>query len=125
MLIYRSFVVGLLGAIALLLAGQGAALDRLAEHSAEPAAVIAPDARAVREIVHVSRSGAGEDPSPALGLGAGEVPYAIDDREITGYWRDAVRDYWAQVRAGHYFTLWLRPLGSGTPSRHMLVLVTP
>jgi hypothetical protein len=145
MMIYRSLVVGLLGAIALLLAEQGAASDRdrhrrddaharawaddLAEEEYAAglpgprawAAPRAPVADAPPVVVHISRARAGDDPVTALGLDAADLPVAIDDRPIVGRWRDAVRARWLELRAGDYLELWLRRAGT---LQRMVVLVT-
>ena len=127
MMIFRSVVVGLLGAIALLLAGQGAALERVAEQSGRAAGrevVIADEwrwPRAPQVVVHVSWRGAGDDPSDALGLGPLEPPFAIDGALIEGPWRTAVRDRWRATGPGGWFELWVR---GPDRLRRMLVLVT-
>ena len=121
MMIYRSLVVGLLGAIALLLAQQGHAHDRLDRTLAAGCAERAdlPE-RAVT--VTISRAGAGEDPTPALGLGEDDVVTAIDDAPVDRGWRAAVLDRWRASAAGEYFEL--RVWSPAARSR-MLVLVTP
>ena len=134
MMIYRSLVVGLLGAVAMLLTEQGAVLERVARRGERAAAAAeAPAVGVVVErgerdggdaaptVVHISRRGAGDDPLDVLGLGPAEIPMAIDDRRIAGSWRDAVRARWRQAPPGSYFELWIR-----TPDamRRMLVLVS-
>ncbi len=134
MMMYRSLVVGLLGAVAMLLTEQGAVLERVARQGDRAApAVEAPAVGAVADrgegaggdppptVVHISRRGAGDDPLDILGLGPDEIPMAIDDRRIAGSWRDAVRARWRQASPGSYFELWIR-----TPAtmRRMLVLVS-
>ena len=127
MMIFRSVVVGLLGAIALLLAGQGAALERLAAQSGPTAGaeVVVADEwrwpRAPQVVVHVSWRGAGDDPTDALGLGPLEPPIAVDGALIEGPWRAAVQDRWRATGPGGWFELWVRGPDS---LRRMLVLVT-
>ena len=96
MMIYRSLVVGLLGAVAMLLTEQGAVLQRVARRGerAAAAAAAAPAVGVVVDrgerdggdeaptVVHISRRGAGDDPLDVLGLGPAEIPMAIDDRPM-------------------------------------------
>ena len=120
MMIYRSLVVGLLAAVAMLLTEQGAQLERLARPApAGDRCAFAGDPPPM--IVHISARGAGADPLAVLGLGPTAVPLTIDDRPIRGAWPDAIRARWRQTRPGGYFELWV-----WTPdrTRRMLVLVT-
>lgn len=129
MMIYRSLVVGLLAAIAMLIAEQGPALDRAGERAATHAAELAaPAAEAPASadderttIVHVSRSGVGRDPLAVLGLGPHDRLRAIDDDAVHGSWREAVLARWDRAPPGTYFELWVDdPEGL----RRTLVLVT-
>ena len=126
MMIYRGLVVGLLGAIALLLAQQSSLLERSARvrvgavDARAAAPPPAPENDEPATIVHISRLGTGDDPSDALGLGWREPPIAIDERPIADRWREALRARWRDARPGTYFELTL----GGEVRRHMLVLVT-
>ena len=127
MMIYRSLVVGLLAAIALLLAEQGAAAGRAARLAAEPPRAALRDHRdpslgdAPHTIVVVSHSGAGDDPLLVLGLGDDDRPIAIDDLPIEGPWPDAVLARWQHATPGTYFELWV---SAPSGMRRVLVLVT-
>ena len=127
MMIYRSLVVGLLAAIALLVAEQGAAFERAARLAAEPPPAALRDHRdrsagdAPHAIVVISHSGAGDDPLLVLGLGQDDRPIAIDELPIEGPWPDAVLARWQHATPGTYFEL-----GISAPAgvRRVLVLVT-
>ena len=124
-MIYRSLVVGLLGAIALLLAEQGEARN-------EPPVVAWPDEAAVQAylpvesapvtVVHLSRRAAGRDPAAALGLGGTVRPVDIDGESVECLWRAALDARWAAAVPGSYFELTVR---GGESLRRMLVLVMP
>jgi hypothetical protein len=128
MMIYRSVVVGLLAAIAMLLAEQGAIRERTA---APPPAgrVVAPpptwaDPRGVGElgpttIVHISGR-AGHDPRAALGIGARERVLAIDDVPVADDGDVALLARWRHGGPGSYFELLVR----GDTVRRLLVLRT-
>jgi hypothetical protein len=118
MMIYRSLVVGLLAAIAMLLAEQGAILERIA---GAPLVAPADDGRAAASVVHISWRGAGHDPAPALGLGSADRVVAIDHLATHGSGRGDLLYRWGQVAPGDQFELWIDgPAGR----RRMLVLVT-
>lgn len=119
-MIYRGLVVGLLGANALLLSQHGAVLERidrdLVAESAPVGAVEAVD------LVHISRGGAGEDPTDALGVGAREEIAEIDDRVVRGRGREALIERWDEASPGSYFELRIEePRGA---ARRLLVMVT-
>ncbi|HVV85866.1 MAG TPA: hypothetical protein VHE35_22560 [Kofleriaceae bacterium] len=140
MMIYRTLVVGLLGAIVLFLAQETTMLGRLdrgrvgragprpalVDHRAPPfalAAALRPAEPAVDDppiLVHASRA-AGVDPLAILGLDAAHRPIAIDDRAIEGAWPDAIRARWDGARAGSYFEL---RVVDAEGQHRMLVLVT-
>jgi hypothetical protein len=136
MMIYRSLVVGLLGAITLLLAEQGTLLERAAR-PARPAPVVAApppwrsplpgvDDAGPTLIVHISKRGAGDDPRAALGLTSSERLLAIDDRPVaTTIATAALRARWHAARPGSYFELALQGEPPDDVARRLLVLVMP
>lgn len=115
MMVYRSIVVGLLGALVLLVAAPPRATPVLV---ATPVAV-APSSEAA--VVDVSRRAAGDDPMPLLGLRPGERVAAVD-----GVAADSVvlAGRWAQAFPGEYLDI--EVAGGGTAAaRRILVLVHP
>lgn len=127
MMIYRALVVGLLGAVVLLMASQTSAIVRALEHADRapaPMVVAAPplglDDEGPATIVHISRRLAGDDPADALGLGRREEVTAIDGRPVPApFGRQLLRARWAQSDAGRWFEVDLR----GARARHLVVLV--
>ncbi len=113
MMFYRSLVVGLLGAIALLVAGRPPAPPAAA---ATPVEVAAPDAA----VIDVSRSIAGADPLPFLGLRPGERVVEIDGVATSGV---ALAGRWDQTFPGEYLDI--VATGSSGAVRRILVLVHP
>jgi hypothetical protein len=118
MMVYRSLVVGLLGAIVLLVAAPRPS-QRPAAHAT--AVEIATPSDAEATLVDVSRRIAGEDPMPLLGLHPGERVAAVDGAAATGV--DLV-DRWARTFPGEFLDI--EVTGGGTASaRRILVLVHP
>jgi hypothetical protein len=117
MMVYRSLVVGLLGALVLLVAAPRprpyATVAR-----ASPVEVLAPGDATV---VDVSRRAAGADPMPLLGLHPGERVAAVDGVAADSV---ALAGRWAQSYPGEYLDI--EVAGGGTTStRRILVLVHP
>ncbi len=114
MMVYRTLVVGLLGAIALLVAER----PTLERAEATPVALAAAPAKAA--VVDVSRAIAGADPIPLLGLHPGERVVEID-----GVAADAIAlaDRWAQAFPGEYVDIGVSLAGGS--SRRILVVVHP
>jgi hypothetical protein len=115
MMVYRTLVVGLLGAIALLVA------ERPTFERAEATPVVLATAPASEAaVVDVSRAIAGADPIPLLGLHPGERVVEID-----GVAADAIElaGRWAQAFPGEYVDVGVSLAGGS--SRRILVLVHP
>ena len=118
MMVYRSLVVGLLGAIVLLVAAPRPTQRPAARET--PVQVIATS-EADATLVDVSRRIAGDDPMPLLGLHPGERVAAVDGTAANGV--DLV-DRWARTFPGEYLDI--EVTGGGTAStRRILVLVHP
>jgi len=118
MMMYRALVVGLLGAIALLVA-----LDP--DSRPRPAAVavadVAPDDEVpATAVVDVARAHAGADPMPLLGLHPGERVTAVDGVVTDGV---GLIGRWDQAFPGEYVDVAVRD-GAGH-ERRILVLVHP
>ncbi|HUQ04157.1 MAG TPA: hypothetical protein VM261_16775 [Kofleriaceae bacterium] len=111
-MVYRSLVVGLLGALVLLIAAPRREV-RVVRESAAAVEVATPDEATV---VDVSRRAAGADPMPLLGLRPGERIAAVD-----GVAGDSITlaARWAQAEPGRYLDV---ELAGG---RRILVLVHP
>jgi hypothetical protein len=119
MMVYRSLVVGLLGAIVLLVAAPRPS-QRPAAH-ATPVEVVAAPSGTDATLVDVSRRIAGADPMPLLGLHPGERVAAIDGAAATGV--DLV-DRWVRTFPGEYLDIEVTG-GGATSARRILVLVHP
>lgn len=115
MMVYRSIVVGLLGALVLLVAARPRATSVLV---ATPVVAAPSDDAAV---VDVSRRAAGDDPMPLLGLRPGERVAAVDGAAADSI---ALAGRWAQTFPGEYLDI--EVTGGGVASaRRILVLVHP
>jgi hypothetical protein len=112
MMVYRSLVVGLLGAIALLVASRPAPALVAVE---TPVEVVAAEAPAT--VVDVSRAIAGDDPVPLLGLAPGERVIEVDG--AVGDTGALVRR-WVSVVPGEYVDV---GVAGGGGVRRVLVLV--
>lgn len=119
MMLYRSLVVGLLGAIAMLVASRPDSAPAAAASVPVPA-VAAADPLPDATVIDVSRAHAGADPMPLLGLSPGERVIAIDGVTTDGA-RLAGR--WDQAFPGEYLDLGVR--GVAGDERRILVLVHP
>jgi len=113
MMVYRSLVVGLLGALVLLVAAPRHTTPVLVATPVE----IAPASDAA--VVDVSRRAAGDDPMPLLGLHPGERIAAVD-----GVAADTLTfvGRWSQTFPGEYVDV---EVTGGTSARRILVLVHP
>ena len=118
MMVYRSLVVGLLGAIALLVAARPAAPG---------GAPVVADARAdaagtatEATVVDVSRRAAGADPMPLVGLAPGERVVEVDGAAGDGATLVA---RWAVAAPGQFVDVGARTAAGG--ARRILVLVHP
>jgi hypothetical protein len=118
MMMYRSLVVGLLGAIALLVAtGPGSAPDVVAP----PAAAASFEApRNDASVVDVSYGRAGLDLMPLLGLAPGERIASLDGAPADSA---ALTIQWYAARPGGYLDVGV--LDAGGDERRILVLVHP
>lgn len=120
-MVYRSLVVGLLGAIALLVASQPAAATR--PQVRDERVVVAPRALVPAHdatVVDVSRARAGADLMPLLGLAPGEGVVAVDGAPADGV---ALAAHWRHSVPGAYLDVGVRsPRGD---ERRILVLVHP
>jgi hypothetical protein len=118
MMVYRSLVVGLLGAIVLLVAAPHPNPRSAARET--PVEVVAPS-ETDATLVDVSRRIAGTDPMPLLGLHPGERVAAVDGLAANGV--DLV-DRWARTFPGEFLDI--EVAGGGASSvRRILVLVHP
>jgi hypothetical protein len=117
MMVYRSIVVGLLGALVLLVAVPNVRDTRVIVATPVEVAATSSDAA----VVDVSRRVAGHDPIPLLGLHPGERIAAID-----GMAGDSVTlvGRWAQVFPGEYVDVEVTG-GGGAGVRRVLILVHP
>jgi hypothetical protein len=116
MMVYRSLVVGLLGALVLLYT-----VPRPGAGVRETAAAVEVDPSPEATLVDVSRRAAGADPMPLLGLHPGERVAAIDGVAADGL---ALAVRWAYTHPGEYLDI--EVTGGGTTSaRRILVLVHP
>lgn len=115
-MMYRALVVGLLGAIAMLVASPSAPSST----AAAAAVPVAVDDTALTAVVDVARAHAGADPMPLLGLHPGERVIAVD-----GVAADSVGlvGRWNQAFPGEYVDVGVRD-GAGV-ERRILVLVHP
>jgi hypothetical protein len=119
MMVYRSLVVGLLGAIVLLVAAPRPN-PKPAVARETPVQVVAPG-EADATLVDVSRRIAGADPMPLLGLHPGERVASIDGAAADGV---ELADRWARTFPGEYLDI--EVTGGGIASaRRILVLVHP
>lgn len=115
MMVYRSLVVGLLGAITMLVASRpGAAPVPVAV-----AAVAASAPVATAAVVDVSRARAGADPMPLLGLVPGERVVEVDGVAADGA---ALVARWSRVVTGEYVDVAVSGPGG---DRRVLVLAHP
>ncbi len=118
MMMYRSLVVGLLGAIALLVAtGSHPPPDAGAASADPPAEATADDAA---RVVDVSRVRAGPDLMPLLGLAPGERVVSLDGNAADGL---ALATAWSHTASGGYLDVGVR--GGAGDERRILVLVHP
>jgi hypothetical protein len=116
MMLYRSLVLGMLGAIALLIASPhpGAPAE-----SAAAAVMVEPEGPPESAVVDVSRERAGNDVLPVLGLQPGERVLAVDG--MPGDARLLIAS-WFDAEPGDFMDLAVRgPAGE----RRILVLVHP
>lgn len=127
-MVYRSLVVGLLGALVLLVAAptvvpqRSAATPQGLTQVGRDVFVVGDrsiDDRDLVTVVDVSRRAAGNDPVPLLGLHPGERIAAVD-----GVAADTVTfvGRWAQAFPGDYVDV---EVTGGTRARRILVLVHP
>lgn len=119
MMVYRSLVVGLLGAIALLVAARPAAGPGGAPVVVDARADAAWSA-AEATVVDVSRRAAGADPMPLVGLAPGERVVEVDGAAGDGATLVA---RWADAAPGQFVDVGARTAGGG--ARRILVLVHP
>jgi hypothetical protein len=112
MMVYRSLVVGLLGALVLLVAAPRREVRVVRERAAAVEVTAPGDAT----VVDVSRRAAGVDPMPLLGLRPGERVAAVD-----GVAGDSITlaARWAYAAPGQYVDV---EIAGG---RRILVLVHP
>lgn len=113
-MVYRSIVVGLLGALVLLVAGTQRSTHVVLTTPVEVAAQASDTA-----VVDVSRRAAGHDPIPLLGLHPGERIAAIDGVAADSI---ALVGRWAQAFPGEYVDV---EVAGGAGIRRILVLVHP
>jgi len=118
MMVYRSIVVGLLAAIAAMLAAR-VTVPRAVPVPAPALAAAADAAPPGVSLVDVARRSAGDDPVPLLGLHPGEQVVEIDgvaagSVELIGRWNQAFPGEYVDVTVASY---------RGT--RRVLLLVHP
>lgn len=121
-MLYRSLVVGLLGAIALLVASLPAAATRPQVRDARAAVAPRLLSPPVPEatVVDVSRARAGADVMPLLGLAPGDRIVTIDGAPADGVLLAA---QWQASGPGTYLDVGVR--GPRGDERRILVLVHP
>ena len=120
MMMFRALVVGLLGAIALLIASEPVPAQQTSPLAAVAASPGTPAAAPESAIVDVSLSRAGGDVMPLLGLAPGERVVALDGVRADTL---ALAAQWERATASSYLDVAVRTPAGG--ERRILVLVHP